>query len=127
MVNIGVIGIGKMGISHLSILGAHPRVNIVGIADTSKMIMEAIEKYAPFKCYTNYTEMLLNEKPEAVFVSTPTKFHFPMVKELLENGIHVFVEKPFCLESNEGAQLIEIANNKNLIKFFLDLNNVGVI
>jgi predicted dehydrogenase len=115
MVNIGVIGIGKMGVSHLSILGAHPNVNIVGVADNSKMIVGVIERYSPFKCYTNHSEMILNENPQAVFVSTPTKFHYPMVKELLEKGIHVFVEKPFCLDSNEGSKLIEIADKNKLI------------
>jgi len=115
MVNIGVIGIGKMGISHLSILGANPRVNIVGVADNSKMIMEAIGKFSPFKCYTNYTDMIVTEKPDAVFVSTPTKLHFPMVKELLDRNIHVFVEKPFCLNTDEGSMLVELANKKKLI------------
>ena len=115
MVKVGVIGIGKMGISHLSILGGNPNVDVVGIADNSQMIMEAIDKYAPFKCYTNHIEMIENERPEAVFVSTPTKYHFSMVKELMVKGIHVFVEKPFCLNSKEGAELVEIANSKKLI------------
>ncbi len=45
MIRVGIIGIGKMGISHLAILGAHPDVEVVGVCDTSKMMTEAIEKY----------------------------------------------------------------------------------
>ena len=115
MVKIGVIGIGKMGISHLSILGGNPNVDIVGIADNSQMIMDAIGKYTPFRCYTDHTEMVENERPQAAFVSTPTKYHFSMVKELMQKNIHVFVEKPFCLNSKEGAELVELASSKKLI------------
>ena len=40
MVKVALIGAGKMGISHLSILGAHPNVEVVGVSDTSKMVIE---------------------------------------------------------------------------------------
>ena len=44
MVKIGIIGIGKMGVSHLSILGAHPSVEVVGVCDTSKIALQFLEK-----------------------------------------------------------------------------------
>ncbi len=102
MVKIGLIGAGKMGISHLAILGAHPEVEIVGVADTSKMVTDVLEKYSGFDCYSDYKKMLEATKPDAVFVAAPTKFHADIVKDLLEKGIHVFVEKPFCLDVQEG-------------------------
>jgi predicted dehydrogenase len=115
MVRVGIIGIGKMGISHLAILGAHPDVQVVGVCDTAKMMLDAIEKYSPFPCYSDYKKMLAEASPEAVVVSVPTKFHASMVQELLEKGIHVFTEKPFCLTPDQGAPLVELAKKKNLI------------
>ena len=115
MVNVGVIGVGKMGISHLSILGANPKVKVVGVADNSKITTDILEKYSPFKCYADFAEMISKEKIDAMFIATPTKYHFPMVKNVLENNIHVFVEKPFCLNTNEGKLLIEIAEKRKLI------------
>jgi predicted dehydrogenase len=115
MIKIGLIGAGKMGISHLSILGAHPDVSIVGVSDTSKMVIDALKKYSSFNGYLDFREMLSDSKPDAVFVAVPTKFHASMVKTVLEGGKHVFAEKPLCLTIDEGQELIDLANTKGLI------------
>ena len=115
MIKIGLIGVGKMGLSHLAILGSHPQVNVVGVADTSDIINDVLEKYTSFKTYKNYITMIENEKPEGVIVSVPTKFHAPIVTELLKRKIHVFVEKPFCLNTKEGQEILALANKMKTI------------
>jgi predicted dehydrogenase len=115
MVRVGIIGIGKMGISHLSILGAHPEVEVVGVCDTSKMIIDTIEKYSEFPCFTDHTRMLDQAKPEAVFVAVPTKYHAKIVENLLGRDMHVFTEKPFCLNPEEGNILVAMAKQKKLV------------
>jgi len=115
MVKVALIGAGKMGISHLSILGAHPDVEVIGVSDTSKMVIDAIQKYSPFPCYSDYNKMLKVLKPDAVFVAVPTKFHASMVKELLNQDINVFAEKPFCLTPEDGSALVRLAKEKKLI------------
>ncbi|MES1216419.1 MAG: Gfo/Idh/MocA family oxidoreductase [Bacteroidota bacterium] len=115
MVKVGVIGIGKMGVSHLSILGAHADVELVGVCDTSKISIQFLEKYTKMPCFDDYNKMIERAKPDAVFVSVPTKFHYSMVKDLLLKGIHVFVEKPFCLNATQGEELIKIAAEGKLI------------
>ncbi len=115
MTRVALIGAGKMGISHLAILGAHPDVSIVGVADTSKIVTDVLEKYSQFECFADYKKMLDKTNPEAVFVAAPTKFHGSIVKELLQKGIHVFVEKPFCLNVNEGAELVQLAKLKGTV------------
>jgi predicted dehydrogenase len=59
--------------------------------------------------------MLDSTKPDAVFVAVPTKFHAKIVEDLLKRDIHVFTEKPFCLNPEEGDQLVMMAKQKNLI------------
>jgi len=115
MLRVALIGAGKMGISHLSILGAHPKVEVVGVCDTSKMVVDVLEKYSPFPCFTDYKKMLKQVNADAVFVAVPTKDHAHMVKDLLEQQIHVFAEKPFCLSPEEGAPLVELAKKNNLV------------
>jgi len=115
MIKVALIGAGKMGISHLSILGAHPDVEIVGVVDTSKLVTDVLGKYTPFNCYKDYNTMLDIAKPDAVFVSTPTKFHTNIVYELVKRNIHVFVEKPFCLNVYEGAELVNLVKQKKLV------------
>lgn len=115
MLRIALIGAGKMGISHLSILGAHPDVNVVGVCDTSKMVNDFLSKYGNFKCFTDYQKMIDEVKPEAVVVAVPTKFHYTVIKYLLERKISVFAEKPFCLSAAQGKELVELAAAQKVV------------
>jgi predicted dehydrogenase len=115
MVKVALIGAGKMGLSHLSILGAHPEVEIVGVCDTSKMVAEVLERYSGYKCFSDYLKMVDETRPEAVFVAVPTKYHFSMVKEILMRGINVFTEKPFCLNPHESSELTQLAKKMKVV------------
>lgn len=115
MIKVGLIGAGKMGISHLSILGAHPDVQVVGVSDTTKMVLDVLRKYSPFECYSDYEEMLSRAQPEAVFVAVPTKFHAGIVKNILQKGKHVFAEKPLCLHAKEGSDLVAAAFKNKVV------------
>ncbi len=115
MINVALIGAGKMGISHLSILGANPKVKIAGVCDTSKLVTDVLQKYSGYKCYSDYIKMIDEVKPDAAFVAVPTKFHYRMVKELLNRKIHVFTEKPFCLNPKESYELFQLAKANGLV------------
>lgn len=115
MLKVALIGAGKMGISHLSILGASAEAEVAGVCDTSKMVNDFLSRYGHFNCFTDYKKMIHQVKPDAVVVAVPTKFHYPVIKELLEKDIHVFAEKPFCLNVAEGKELVELATKKNLV------------
>jgi predicted dehydrogenase len=112
----GVItGLGKMGISHAAIVGAHPDVDMVAVCDTSSLVLNAFNKFSSVKTYTDFEKMISTENPEFVVIATPTKYHFPMVKYALENGVHVFCEKPFTLTTAQGKELTELAKQKGLV------------
>lgn len=115
MLKTAIIGAGKMGISHLSILGAHPNVDVVGVCDTSKMVNDFLSKHGKFNCFTDYKKMIATVKPEAVVIAVPTKFHYTIIKDLLQHNLHIFAEKPFCLTAAEGEELVKIVEQKSLI------------
>lgn len=115
MIKVALVGAGKMGLSHLSILGMQPNVEVVGVCDTSKLVLGVLQKYGNFSGYTDFNKMLDSTKPDAVFVAVPTKFHYSYVKELLNRGIHVFAEKPFCLTEQQGKELVDLADSKKLV------------
>lgn len=115
MIKAGIIGLGKMGISHAAILGAHPSVDLVAICDTSAIVLNAFRKYSEVTVYTDFKKMIQKEGLDALIVATPTKLHYPMVKYAMDNGVHVFCEKPFSLTTTEGKELVEIANSKGII------------
>lgn len=62
-----------------------------------------------------YDEILKNAEIELVVVNTPDAFHYKMVKQALEAGKHVVVEKPVTQKSEEVTELIKLAKEKNLI------------
>ncbi|MGZ5009042.1 MAG: Gfo/Idh/MocA family protein [Methylobacter sp.] len=110
-----LIGLGKMGLSHHAIINSHPDVDLVAVCDASGYMLDILNKYTGIKCYADYKKMLAEEKPEAVFIATPSRFHAEMVRAALERDIHVFCEKPFCLDLAEGQRLVELAESKGLV------------
>ena len=114
MVKIAVTGLGKMGISHLSMVNAHPQAD-VSVCDTSKTILDVLGKYTETPIWRDYDAMLADGGLDAVIIATPSRLHAPMVSKALERGIHVFCEKPFCLDWREAQELEELAAKKGLI------------
>jgi predicted dehydrogenase len=104
-----------MGLSHQAIINAHPDIDLVAVCDTSDYLLDILSKYANMKTYTDYKKMLAQEKPDAAFIATPSKFHADMVRAALEAGCHVFCEKPFCLNTEDGLKLAALAEQKQLV------------
>jgi predicted dehydrogenase len=115
MLKAGIIGLGKMGISHAAIVGPHKDVDLVAVCDTSSLVLEAFKKFTRVIVYDDFKKMLDTENLDFVVVATPTKFHFPMVKYALEKGVHTFCEKPFSLTLKEGEALVELAEKNGLV------------
>jgi len=115
MLHAGIIGLGKMGLSHAAIVNPHPDVDLVGVCDTSSIVLEAFRKFSKIRAYDDYKSMIDNEKLDFVIVASPTKFHYEMVNYALERSIHTFCEKPFSLTLKEGRLLVKKADEKGLV------------
>lgn len=115
MIKTGIIGLGKMGISHASIINAHPDLDLIAVCDSSTLILEALKKYGSYNTYTDYVKMINENELEALFVATPTKLHYEMVIYALEHNIHVFCEKPFSLTFEQGRKMVELTAEKKLV------------
>jgi scyllo-inositol 2-dehydrogenase (NADP+) len=115
MIRIALIGLGKMGLSHHAIINAHPDASLVAVCDSTAYMLDVLNKYTGIKCYNDYRLLLDAEKPDAIFIATPSRLHGEMVRLALEKNIHVFCEKPFCLDLAEGQRLVELAERMGLI------------
>lgn len=115
MIRAGLIGLGKMGISHQAILGTHPAVELVAVCDSSQYVLDVLSKYTPTKTYGDYRRLIDECQLDCVVIATPSRFHGEMVKYALERGLHVFCEKPFCLDIQEGQRLVDIATSGKLV------------
>jgi scyllo-inositol 2-dehydrogenase (NADP+) len=115
MIGLGIVGLGRMGLSHLAIAGAHPSVEIVGVCDSSNLVISALRSYKSYPCLKSYKDLIKREGLQALLIATPTSTHGPVVRAALEAGLHVFVEKPFCLSLAEGEALASLAEAKDLV------------
>jgi len=115
MIRVAVVGLGKMGMSHLSIIRALAGVEVAAICDSSGIVLEVLGKYTGLKTYTDLEKMLQAENLDAVVIATPTRLHASMVRKALEHGVAVFCEKPFSLSSAESIELAALATSKGLV------------
>lgn len=112
---VALVGLGKMGLSHLSLVRPIPTVEVVGVCDATGYVLDILEKYTGVPTFSDYTTMLDRSTPDAVIVATPTHLHTPMVREALERGIHVFCEKPFVLDPADADDLVRLADERGLV------------
>jgi scyllo-inositol 2-dehydrogenase (NADP+) len=115
MIRVALLGLGKMGLSHCAIINTHPDIKLVAVCDTTEYLLSVLGKYSHIKTYSSYRKLLAEEELDAVFIATPSRFHAEMAKAALDAGLHVFCEKPFCLDAEEGLKLAELAEKKNRV------------
>jgi scyllo-inositol 2-dehydrogenase (NADP+) len=112
MIRVGIIGVGKMGISHHAILGANPRVEVRSVCDSATFLTAAMRKHARVKTFGSYQAMIDTGELDCVFVATPTSTHYEAASYALERNLHVFVEKPLCLDPSQSRRLADAARAK---------------
>jgi scyllo-inositol 2-dehydrogenase (NADP+) len=115
MIRVALIGLGKMGLSHLAIVRSHPLVELVAVCDSMGFVLDVLGKYTGIKTYRDYRRLLANEKLDALVVATPSRFHAEIVHAALERNLHVFCEKPFCLDLDEAKELVAQAESKGVV------------
>ena len=110
-VRIGVVGLGKMGLSHFAMINAHPRVDTIA-CDGAGFMVDVLGRNIDNTIYRDYDTMLDSERLDAVVIATPSRLHAPMATAALERGLHVFCEKPFCLDWADSERLTHLAADK---------------
>ena len=115
MVRAGIIGLGKMGVSHYAILRANQNVEQVAVCEPAAFIRAGLKKYLDVTTYKNPSKMFREANLDCVVIATPTKTHGELGKMAIGHGVATFMEKPFCLDVAEGRQLVELAGQKNLV------------
>lgn len=121
-VRIGIVGMGRMGMTHYSIINTHPSVEIVSISDTSKVMLDLIKKYIPkLEIYTDYRNQLNSGNLDGIIVCTPSALHFDVCKMAGDKDIAVFCEKPFTTSPAQAYELADLFEKNKLV------NQVGYV
>ena len=68
MIKLALVGLGKMGISHLAILRAHPDVELVAACDGLRYLTHGLEKFSGLNCYNDFDEMLRQEDLDGIVI-----------------------------------------------------------
>jgi predicted dehydrogenase len=115
-IGAAVVGVGWCGGIRAETLAVHPLVKELHLAEVREDRLEEMEaKTRPTSATTDYKKLLDRKGIDAVYISaTPENLHFPMAKEFLEAGKHVFLEKPIAVTLAEADELIAISKKKNL-------------
>ena len=115
-INIGIIGTGWCGGIRANTCANSALVDELHIAEIDSERLEQVDKETgPKTATTDYTELLANDGIDAFIISaTPETTHFPMARDCLKAGKHVFLEKPISLTLKEADGLIDLASDNNL-------------
>jgi len=115
MVKFGVIGYGYWGPNVVRNLDHLDGSQVVAVCDKSPTSRKRIQKAHPHvKVASDSADLLSSTEIDAIAVVTPVWTHYELTKAALEQGKHVFVEKPFTSDSNQAEELINLAAKKNL-------------
>lgn len=114
MKNIALIGVGKMGISHLAMANQTVGMEIKAICDTSRPLLHFLEKNTKFKGYSDYKKMIDEVPLDGVMVNVPNAYHYEIAEYCIKKGINVFVEKPLTLSYAESQSLVDLALKYNV-------------
>lgn len=115
-IKVAVVGVGSIAqIVHLPLLKKMENIELVAVCDidTAK-ITSIVDKFDIPRWYYVLDEMLKNEPLDAVFICTTSHHHYAMAYLCLNNGKHLFVEKPLALNYNDARKLAELADRKKL-------------
>jgi predicted dehydrogenase len=113
---VGIIGTGWCGGIRAETCARDPAVKAVHVAEIRpERLAEIAAKTAARTAVTDYKELLRNDAIDAIFISaTPETTHYPMARDCLLAGKHVFLEKPIALDLQEADELIELARTRRL-------------
>jgi len=112
---VGVIGYGYWGPNIVRNFHGQERSRVVAVCDKSpKSLKRVLQTYPDMRTTDDCKELLTATDIDVIAVVTPVWTHYELAKTALENGKHVFVEKPFTCTTAQAEELIELADRKNL-------------
>src|SRR4051812_24641609 len=110
-----VVGVGVMGANHVRVLADMESVERVGVADRDASAVARMIRGRRMRGYADWREAIAAERPDAVVVAVPTRWHHEVASYALERGIHVLVEKPITSTLDEGEALVDLATRTGAV------------
>lgn len=113
MLRTGVIGAGHLGKIHIKLLRQNPRIQLIGFYDADSKSAKETEQQSSVTAFQTAEQLI--EKCDAIVVASPTPSHFEYAKSCLQNGKHVFIEKPLTTTIAEAEEIASLEKQTGLI------------
>jgi len=115
-IKVAIIGCGQISDAHLSEINLLPDAEIVAVCDLRKVLAEdTAERFGIKKFYCDYNVMIEDLNPDVVHITTPPHTHRPIGLDVIQQGCHAYIEKPFGINYQEARELIEAAKQNRAI------------
>ena len=115
MLKVAIAGCGKIADAHASQIQRVEGCEIVGACDREALMAKQLcERFQVKRYFTDLAELLDGVRPDVVHITTPPESHFDIARFCLEQGCHVYVEKPFTLYAEQAQRLVDLADGKGV-------------
>jgi predicted dehydrogenase len=113
MVNVALVGLGKMGILHGAIMGALPGARVVAACERNRVVRHFAKSALPNVKLVGEVRELAGLAIDAVYVATLPGSHHPVVRDIYEHGVakHVFVEKSLAASHAQALEMCRLADS----------------
>jgi predicted dehydrogenase len=109
-IKVGLVGCGQIADAHLQQIRHLSCAELVAVCDLEPLLArQAAERFEVPGQFTSIEQMLDHARPDVVHLTTPVQTHAPLTIQLLESGVHVYVEKPFTVDATEARAVIDVA------------------
>ena len=116
MANIGVIGLGYWGPNLLRNIVANRRSDKIVICDSDPgRLTKIAERFPTCEKTLNAKDIFNDPSIDAVIIATSVSSHYPLAMEAMKAGKHVFVEKPFAEDTKKAEEMVQYAEDNNLV------------
>jgi len=113
-IKVGLVGCGQIADAHLQQIRRIPWADPVAVCDLEPLLArQAAERFEVPGQFASLEEMLEQSQPDVVHITTPVESHRPLAMQLLEAGVHVYVEKPFTVDVNEARDVLDCARRND--------------
>ncbi len=112
---MAMVGIGVGGAEILPAMEAMPEIDLFAGADINPTARERFkQRYPDARVYESIEKLCADPDVEAVWISSPNRFHAPHAITAAQHGKHVVVEKPMALSIKEAEQMVDAARKNNV-------------
>ncbi len=112
---IALVGVGRIGTSHLEALSQVPNATLEAVVDPRRAAAEAVAEQKGVRWFEDYDAPELLDAVDAVIICTPPNLHYEIARHFLNSGKHVLCEKPLTIASRHAEELVALADQGNLV------------